>query len=273
VTDCRKRLHVRDDLPVVDWGAGEYERTAAELEPVAELVVEMAALSPEERVIDLACGTGNAALLAAARAARVIGIDSAPRLLEVARQRAREQRLEVDFREGDLLRLPLGDRAADVVISVFGVIFASDPGAGLRELRRVARAGGRALITAWVPTGPIDGALSALNRILAGVAPEPTVKRFGWCEPDVLAPVAHEAGLELRLTRASKLAIRSTSVEAYLAGARLDPRAMASARLIERAGVQDEVQEAMGAVLREANEDPAAFLVHTPYVVHELAVV
>jgi ubiquinone/menaquinone biosynthesis C-methylase UbiE len=171
VAGCREYFHVRDDLPVVDWGAGEYERTAAELEPVAELVVELAALSQEERVIDLACGTGNAALLAAARGARVIGIDGAPRLLEVARQRAREQRLEVDFREGDLLRLPLGNGAADVMISVFGVIFASDPRAGLREVRRVARAGGRALITAWVPAGPVDGALTALNRILARVAP------------------------------------------------------------------------------------------------------
>lgn len=226
--------------PMLDWGVGEYEQTAVELEPVAELVVDMARLSPGEGVIDLACGTGNAALLAAERGARVIGIDGAGRLIEVARQRAREQRLEVDFLDGNLLHLPLREAAADVVISVFGVIFASDPVAGLREVPRVA--------------------------------PGPPANRFPWYDPDALAPVARAAGLELRSTQASTLAIRGSSPEAYLARARLDPRAVATAPIIERAGVQDEVQEAMSAVLRDANEDPDAFLVHTPYVVHEFAV-
>ena len=95
---------------------------------MAAAVVERAALLPGEVVIDLACGTGNAALLAAARGARVVGVDAAPRLLEVARERARASGAEVEFRESDLLDLPVADGAADVVVSVFGVIFASDPG-------------------------------------------------------------------------------------------------------------------------------------------------
>jgi ubiquinone/menaquinone biosynthesis C-methylase UbiE len=73
---------------MVDWGAGSYESTAAELEPVAQAVVERASLRPGQDVVDLACGTGNAALLAAERGARVLGIDSATRLLGVARERA-----------------------------------------------------------------------------------------------------------------------------------------------------------------------------------------
>ena len=66
---------------MVDWGAGEYEQTAAELEPAARHVVALAARAPGERVLDLACGTGNAALLAAAAGARVTGLDAAPRLV------------------------------------------------------------------------------------------------------------------------------------------------------------------------------------------------
>lgn len=151
---------------MVDWGAGNYERTAEELAPVAAAVVEMAALQPGEQVLDVACGTGNAALLAAARGARVVGIDGAPRLLEVARARARDQRVEVDFRHGDLLDLPVEDDLADVVLSVFGVIFAADPAQALRELARVTRANARIFLTAWIPAGPIDAMLTAMGRVL-----------------------------------------------------------------------------------------------------------
>jgi ubiquinone/menaquinone biosynthesis C-methylase UbiE len=72
----------------VDWGAGHYEQTAAELEPVAHELVERAALRAGERVLDLACGTGGVALRAAAQGAQVIGVDGASRLLGVARERA-----------------------------------------------------------------------------------------------------------------------------------------------------------------------------------------
>jgi 2-polyprenyl-3-methyl-5-hydroxy-6-metoxy-1,4-benzoquinol methylase len=69
---------------MVDWSAGEYERTAAELEPAARQVVASAAIAPGERVLDIACGTGNAALIAAEAGATVVGLDSAARLVDVA---------------------------------------------------------------------------------------------------------------------------------------------------------------------------------------------
>src|SRR3954447_5936261 len=119
---------------MVDWDAGNYEATAAELAPVAEVVVDRAGIVAGEDVVDVACGTGNAALLAAARGARVVGVDGAPRLLTVARRRAAAQGLKLDWRHGDLLALPVGDCSADAVISVFGVIFARDPAAALSEL-------------------------------------------------------------------------------------------------------------------------------------------
>jgi SAM-dependent methyltransferase len=261
---------MRHALTVVDWGSGNYERTAAELEPVSEAVVEMAAPSPREQVIDLACGTGNAALLAAARGARVIGIDASPRLLEVARERARAQGAHVDFREGDLLDLPLADSAAEVVLSVFGVIFAPDPAQALQEVRRVLRPNGRVLISAWIPAGPIDAMLGAMGRILGPVSQAPPPQRFPWSDPDTVGPLASRAGLNLQTTTRTRLTIRDSSPEAYVLAGQEHPMALAVRPVIEGAGAGAEVQEAMTAVLREANEDPEGFLVYSPYVVHEL---
>jgi SAM-dependent methyltransferase len=255
---------------MVDWGAGSYERTASELEPVSETVIDRAVLSGDVDVIDLACGTGNAALLAAGRGARVVGIDGSSRLLDVARERARTQDLEIDFREGDLLEVPVADAAADLVVSIFGVIFARDPAQALREVRRVLRPGGRMLMTAWIPAGPIDAMLGAMGRILGRVNKAPGPQRFAWSDPDALGSLADEAGLTLQATMPALLAIRDRSPEAYVLAAREHPMAVAARPAIERAGVGDEVQAAMTAVLREANEDPGGFLVHSPYVVHDL---
>ena len=112
--------------PRFDWSVGRYEETAARLLPVAERLVEQAALRAGECVVDVGCGTGNAALLAARRGARVIGVDPARRLLEVARRRAGAEALDISFLEGEAATLPLGDESADVVLSVFAVIFAPD---------------------------------------------------------------------------------------------------------------------------------------------------
>ena len=76
-------------MSTFDWGAGRYEETAARLEPAARVIVERAAPAAGEHVVDVGCGTGNAALLAAERGATVTGVDPAPRLLEVARGRPR----------------------------------------------------------------------------------------------------------------------------------------------------------------------------------------
>ncbi len=262
----------RDNGAVVDWGAGTYEKTAADLEPVAQAVVTQARIAPDEMVVDVACGTGNAALLAAARGARVVGVDGAARLLEVARDRARAADLAVDFRHGDLHALPIDDEAADVVVSVFGIIFATDPLQALREVARVLDPGGRALLTAWIPEGPIDAMLTVRNQILGRVMQGPPQKRFGWADREVLAGAAAEAGLSLATTTRGELPVRAASPEQYIDGAQDHPMALAARPLVARAGIADELREAMTAVLRAGNEEPDAFLVHNPYVVHELRV-
>ncbi|MGI8623837.1 MAG: class I SAM-dependent methyltransferase [Solirubrobacteraceae bacterium] len=92
-------------------------------------------------MVNIGCGTGNAALLVAERGARVTGVDPAPRLLEVARTQARERRLDIAFSAGEAAALPLADAGADALLSVFAVIFAPDAHAAAAEMTRVTRAG------------------------------------------------------------------------------------------------------------------------------------
>ncbi len=250
---------------------GRYETTAAELEPVAQAVVEQAAVSFDDDVLDLACGTGNAALLAAARGARVLGVDAAPRLLDVARTRARSRGVELDVREGDLLALPVEDNAVDVVLSVFGVIFAAEPARAVREIARVVRPSGRVLLSAWLPAGPIHGMFGALGRILSRVTPTLPREQFEWSDPAAVRDIARGAGLDLEATTAGQLTIRAASPEAYVKAGQDDhPMGLAVRPVLQRAGVEAEVTQAMTAVLHAANEAPGALLLHSPYVVHVL---
>lgn len=255
---------------MVDWGAGRYERTAAELEPVATVMVDAAQPRPAERVLDLACGTGNAALLAAARGASVVGVDTAPRLLDVARERASSAGVQAEFREGDLLDLPVPGDSADVVLSVFGLIFAPDPARAMGEVARVAAPGSRVYLSAWIPAGPINDMLGAMGRVLARVAQPPPPPRFAWSDTAAVEALARDAGLSLRATTPGELAIRDTSPEDYVTAGQEHPMAVAVRPVLERATADAEARGAMLDVLREANEDPGAFLVHSPYVVHEL---
>lgn len=172
---------------------------------MARAVVEQAAPIAGQDVLDLACGTGKAALLAAARGARVIGVDAAARLLVVARKRADTFGVDLEVREGDLLALPVADASADVVLSVFGVVFAADPAQALQEIARVLRPGGRVLLSAWVPGGPIDAMLGAMGRIVSRVTNAPSMGGFAWSDAATVGKLAAEAGLSLEATTPGEL--------------------------------------------------------------------
>jgi SAM-dependent methyltransferase len=133
------------------WSAGTYERLAARLAPVCEQLVDHLAIEPGERVLDLATGTGEVAVRAAARAGIVTGIDVAEPMLVKARRRAEEEGRAIAFDLGDVEYLPYDDASFDVVVSNFGLIFAPDHANVAAELARVARPGGRVGFTAWKP--------------------------------------------------------------------------------------------------------------------------
>ncbi|MGH9262651.1 MAG: class I SAM-dependent methyltransferase, partial [Acidimicrobiales bacterium] len=119
--------------------------------PWGPVLCDAARVGPGQRVLDVACGNGNAALAAARRFCQVVGVDYGPALLERARWRAEAEGLEATFQEGDAEALPFPDDAFDVVLSTCGAMFAPDQERTASELLRVCRPGGRIGMVNWTP--------------------------------------------------------------------------------------------------------------------------
>src|SRR5437660_8974299 len=109
------------------WASGDFSMIASSSTIVGELLCEELDLRANQRVLDIATGSGNTAIAAARRWCDVSGVDFVPALLEHARIRMAAERLSADFHEGDAEKLPFPDASFDVVLSTFGVMFASDP--------------------------------------------------------------------------------------------------------------------------------------------------
>jgi SAM-dependent methyltransferase len=177
---------------VTTWALGDYPLMAERLMPVATRLVEAAGVDAGDRVLDIACGTGNAAVEAAARGAHAVGVDFEPALLDVARSRAPL----IEWLEGDAAALPVGDGEFDVVLSAFGVMYAPDHEAAAREIARVARPGGRIALASWTP----GSLMPALGGVLAPYLPPPppgSGPPSRWADEDELAGILSGAGLAL----------------------------------------------------------------------------
>lgn len=135
------------------WTAGDFGRIAAGYSSGAAAFVDRLQLAAGERVLDVACGTGNLALPAARHGATVTGIDIAPNLIEAACRACAAESLAIRFDVGAAEALPYDDGAFDTVISMFGVMFSGRPEAALSELLRVTRPGGRIALANWMPDG------------------------------------------------------------------------------------------------------------------------
>jgi SAM-dependent methyltransferase len=151
------------------WSLGDYASFGATLQIMAELLCEAVDLHPNQRVLDVATGGGNAALAAARRYADVVGIDYVPELLRRGATRAAAEGLEVEFRVGDAEGLPYPDATFDVVLSSVGVMFAPDQEKAANELLRVCRPGGRIGLASWTP----DSFSGELGRLFGRYAPPP----------------------------------------------------------------------------------------------------
>jgi SAM-dependent methyltransferase len=148
------------------WSSGDYAVIGSTLQLVGESLCEAAGVSAADRVLDVACGNGNAALAAARRFAATTGIDFVPALLERARARAAADGLRVELREADAEALPFGDGAFDAVLSTFGVMFSPDQARAAAELARVCRPGGRIGLACWTPDGFIGRVFQVVGRHL-----------------------------------------------------------------------------------------------------------
>ena len=254
----------------LDWSIGHYESTAERLLPVARVVVANALLKTDERVLDLGCGTGNAAILAASSGARVTGVDPARRLLEVARARAQEQGAKITFRGGEAGAIPVAEGSMDSIMSVFGVIFAADPHAAAAEMSRVATAHGRIVLSAWIPKGTIFEFTSVFGdevRQALG-APRPP-QPFAWHERAALASLLAPQGFGVEVERHT-LAFTDTSPAAYLEKeSRNHPMAVAGFDALEGLGgpKAQAVRERLLRILEAGNEDPEGFRATSQYVV------
>lgn len=156
--------------------AGDFGQVAKYVAPTAEEFVARLDIKPGTRVLDVACGTGNEAIPAAKAGGVVTGVDIAPNLLEQAKAWAAAEELDIRFQEGDAEELPFGDHEFDIVLSMFGAMFAPRPERVAAEFVRVCRPGGVIAMANWTP----DGFVGESFKLMAKMVPPP---------PGVPAPI------------------------------------------------------------------------------------
>jgi SAM-dependent methyltransferase len=148
------------------WMSGDFGRIATFSSEAAEDFVKLIGIQPGSRILDVACGTGNTAIPAARGGASVTGIDIASNLLVQARQRAAVENLDVSFEEGDAEELPFPDRSFDLVLTMFGAMFAPRPERVTAELLRVCKPGGVIAMANWTPEGFVGKTFQVTSRML-----------------------------------------------------------------------------------------------------------
>lgn len=246
---------------MTDWGQGSYELTASQLAPIADQVVDAVEPVSGLRLLDIACGTGNAALVAADRGASVVGLDGAPRLLAVAAERARQNSLDLDLVESDIYELPFPENSFEAVTSVFGTIF-GDPARTATEIARVLTAPGRIAIASWTREGPMErlGAL-AKEHVTEAVGQAsgdvPLDDSLDWGGPDALRELFGEHGIAVQCER-HRIAFVTASPEAQN-DEWFDhhPIWLGMKRVIGEERYEDLRAESLG-LLHEINEDASA---------------
>jgi SAM-dependent methyltransferase len=188
------------------WGLGDYPLMAEQLEPAALAAVDAAAVAPGDRVLDVATGTGNAALLAAEHGGLVVGVDFESALLRVAEERARAARSDVRWLHGELEALPVPNDSADVVLSVFGVMYAADQVAAANELARVAAPGGRVVLASWLP----GSVMPAMGQVLSSYLPPlpfSSAPPSRWGDVNALLMLLGDCGLHLTTSHSDRVTL------------------------------------------------------------------
>ncbi len=247
------------------WALGDYAAVAVPFQPAADALVRGVGIVAGQDVLDVATGTGNAAIAAARAGAKVTGLDLTPELFEDARRRAADEGFEIEWIEGDAEDLPFADASFDAVLSVFGAMFAPDQQRTAAELVRVCRAGGTVGVCAWTP----DGAFGRMIRLLiaSGPPPPPGFKPPGlWGHAEYVAGLFDGLGVELAF-EPGRVTFEHDSPEAWVG--HLDrvfgPTILAKAAL-GPAGAWDAVRAELVTLWASLNESPdGRFLVHAEY--------
>jgi SAM-dependent methyltransferase len=160
------------------WASGDYPSMVETfLTPLGPRLVAACEIGPGQRVLDVAAGTGNAAIPAAQAGADVVASDLTPELFDAGRARAQDAGVELEWVEADAENLPFEDASFDVVMSSIGVMFAPHHQAAADELVRVCRPGGKIGLLSWTPEGMIGGLFKTMGPFMPtpppGVQPPP----------------------------------------------------------------------------------------------------
>ncbi len=165
------------------WASGDYAVIGTTLSIVGESLCEAMDLRAGQAVLDVACGNGMATLAAARRFCKATGLDYVPSLLARAEERAKAERLDAAFVEGDAEALPFLDGMFDAALSTFGVMFTPDHRRAAQELARVVRRGGKIGLASWTPDGFVGQLFALVGRTMP---PPPGLK-----SPPLWGTVSH----------------------------------------------------------------------------------
>ncbi|HTS67201.1 MAG TPA: class I SAM-dependent methyltransferase [Candidatus Acidoferrales bacterium] len=149
------------------WMAGDYDRFSRYMEPDARSFYERLDVPPGAHLLDIACGSGQLALIAAREGVRVTGVDIAENLIERAQARSLAEGLPADFQVADAESLPFPDAAFDVVVSLIGAMFAPRPQLVARELTRVCVPGGTIAMANWTAEGFVGTMFKTIAKFIA----------------------------------------------------------------------------------------------------------
>src|SRR5688572_5597926 len=148
------------------WAAGDFDAVAELIWEVGGVAAEAAHCGPSDRVLDIAAGSGNAAIQAAQRGADVVASDLTPELFVPGRRRAEAAGVELEWVEADAEALPFADASFDVALSTFGIMFAPRQSVAAAELARVVKPGGRIALCSWQPSGFVAEMFQTLAEFL-----------------------------------------------------------------------------------------------------------
>jgi SAM-dependent methyltransferase len=161
------------------WTSGDFGRIAKGYSRGSGEFIARLGFEPGERVLDVACGTGNLALPAARIGASVTGVDIAPNLITQARARAAADSLTITFDVGDAEQLPYDSGSFQTVVTMFGAMFAARPERAAAEMIRVTKSGGRIAMANWTPAGFIGEMFRATTAYVSPPAGTPSPLLWG----------------------------------------------------------------------------------------------
>ncbi|MFE9774763.1 class I SAM-dependent methyltransferase [Streptomyces sp. NPDC005931] len=197
------------------WAQGDYPSVAAEIIPsLGETLVKACGVRAGDRVLDVAAGSGNAAIPAALAGADVVATDLTPELLETGRRVAAQRGARLEWREADAEALPFDDAAFDTVMSCVGVMFAPHHAAAADELVRVCRAGGTIGLVSWTPQGFLGRMLATMKPYAPppppGAQPPPL-----WGDPDHVRELLGDRVTRVTAERRTVVVDRFATPEAF----------------------------------------------------------